>query len=52
MGSLLQNFEDYISSFENNYLAIVSSRYLLPFVKGRERTLPKWALRGGMQNSQ
>ena len=31
-----------------NYLTIVSSLYLLPFVKGREKTSPKWAIRGGM----
>ena len=37
---------------EINYLAIVSSLYLLPFVKGSERTSQKWAIMGGIQNSQ
>ena len=32
-----------------NYLAIVSSLYLLVFVKERGRTSPKWAIRGGMK---
>ena len=31
------------------YLAIVSSLNPLPFIKGRERTSPKWAIRGGTQ---
>ena len=37
---------------EFSYLPIVPSLYILPFVKGMERTFRKWDIRGGIQNSQ
>ena len=37
---------------EINYLVIFPTLYLLPFVKRRERTSRKWAIRGGIQNSK